>query len=153
MDKIAIITGAGSGVGKATALAFLKDGWKVALAGRRKDALEQTAKESGAGTRALCVPTDVAKQDSVKALFAAVRNQWGRVDVVFNNAGVNAPATSIEELSLEKWQNVVDINLTGMFICIQEAFKTMKAQTPRGDRKSTRLNSSHSDLSRMPSSA
>jgi NAD(P)-dependent dehydrogenase (short-subunit alcohol dehydrogenase family) len=134
MSKIAIITGAGSGVGKAAALAFLKDGWQVALAGRRKDVLEQTAKESGAGERAYCVPTDVSKQDSVKALFAAVKAKWGRVDVVFNNAGVNAPGTSLEELSLEKWQNVVDINLTGMFICMQEAFKTMKDQSPRGGR-------------------
>ncbi len=134
MSKIAIITGAGSGVGKAAALAFLKDGWQVALAGRRKDVLEQTAKESGAGERAYCVPTDVSKQDSVKALFAAVKAKWGRVDVVFNNAGVNAPGTSLEELSLEKWQNVVDINLTGMFICMQEAFKVMKDQSPRGGR-------------------
>ena len=134
MAKIAVITGAGSGVGKATALAFLKDGWNVALAGRRKDALEKTAQESGAGERAYCVPTDVAKQDSVKALFAAVKQKWGRVDVVFNNAGVNAPGTSLEELSLEKWQNVVDINLTGMFLCMQEAFKVMKDQNPRGGR-------------------
>ena len=134
MSKIAVITGAGSGVGKATALAFLKDGWQVALAGRRKDALETTAKESGAGERACCVPTDVANQDSVKALFAAVVGRWGRVDCVFNNAGVNAPGTSLEELSLEKWQNVVNINLTGMFLCMQEAFKVMKDQTPRGGR-------------------
>ena len=134
MDKIAIITGAGSGIGKATALAFLKDGWNVALAGRRKDALEKTAQESGAGARALCVPTDVAKQDSVKALFAAVKQKWGRVDAVFNNAGVNAPGVSLEELPLDKWQYVVDINLTGMFLCMQEAFKVMKDQAPRGGR-------------------
>ena len=134
MAKIAVITGAGSGVGKATALAFLKDGWNVALAGRRKDALEKTAQESGAGKRALCVPTDVSKQDSVKALFAAARDTWGRIDCVFNNAGVNAPGTSLEELSLETWQNVVDINLTGMFLCMQEAFKVMKDQSPRGGR-------------------
>src|SRR5262245_10577387 len=104
MEKIAIITGAGSGIGKATALAFLKDGWKVALAGRRKDVLEAVAKDSGAGERAFCVPTDVAKQDSVKALFAAVKQKWGRIDAVFNNAGVNAPGVSFEELPLEKWQ-------------------------------------------------
>ena len=134
MDKVAIVTGAGSGVGKAAALAFLKDGWKVALAGRRRDPLEQTAKESGAGERALCVPTDVAKQESVKALFAAARDTWGRLDVLFNNAGVNAPGTSLEELSLEKWREVVDINLTGMFLCMQEAFKLMKDQSPRGGR-------------------
>ena len=134
MDKVAIITGAGSGIGKAAALAFLKDGWKVALAGRRKDALEKTAQESGAGDRALCVATDVAKQDSVKALFAATKQKWGRVDVLFNNAGVNAPGTSLEELSLDKWREVVDINLTGMFLCMQEAFKVMKDQKPRGGR-------------------
>jgi NAD(P)-dependent dehydrogenase (short-subunit alcohol dehydrogenase family) len=134
MSKIAIITGAGSGVGKAAALAFLKDGWNVALAGRRADALAQTAKESGAGERAFCVPTDVAKQESVQALFAAVQKKWGRVDVLFNNAGVNAPGISLEELTLDKWQQVVDINLTGLFLCMQEAFKAMKAQSPRGGR-------------------
>jgi len=134
MARIAIVTGAGSGVGKAAALALLKDGWNVALAGRRKDVLEKAAQESGAGERAFCVPTDVAKQDSVKALFAAVKQKWGRVDCLFNNAGVNAPGSSIEELSLEKWQYVVDINLTGMFLCMQEAFKVMKDQSPRGGR-------------------
>ena len=134
MGRIAVVTGAGSGVGKAAALAFLKDGWNVALAGRRKDALEKTAQDSGAGARAFCVPTDVAKQDSVQALFAAVRQKWGRVDCLFNNAGVNAPGTSFEELTLEKWQYVVDINLTGMFLCMQEAFKVMKEQSPRGGR-------------------
>jgi NAD(P)-dependent dehydrogenase (short-subunit alcohol dehydrogenase family) len=134
MGKVAIITGAGSGVGKAAALAFLKDGWQVALAGRRKDALEATAQQSGAGERALCVPTDVAKQASVQALFAAVKQKWGRVDVLFNNAGVNAPGVSLEELPLEKWQYVLDVNLTGMFLCMQEAFKVMKDQSPRGGR-------------------
>ena len=134
MAKIAIITGAGSGVGKAAALAFLRDGWNVALAGRRAAELEKTAKESGAGDRALCVPTDVAQQASVQALFAAVTKKWGRVDCLFNNAGVNAPGTSLEELALDKWKYVVDINLTGMFICMQEAFKVMKAQSPRGGR-------------------
>jgi len=134
MARIAIVTGAGSGVGKAAALALLKEGWNVALAGRRKDALEKAARESGAAERCLCVPTDVASQDSVKALFAAVKQKWGRVDCLFNNAGVNAPGTSFEELSLEKWQYVVDINLTGMFLCMQEAFKVMKDQSPRGGR-------------------
>ena len=134
MAKVAIITGAGSGVGKATALAFLKAGWHVALAGRRADALEQTAKESGAAGNALCVSTDVAKEASVRALFDAVVKKWGRVDVLFNNAGVNAPSTSFEELTLEKWQYVVDINLTGMFLCMKEAFRVMKDQNPRGGR-------------------
>jgi NAD(P)-dependent dehydrogenase (short-subunit alcohol dehydrogenase family) len=133
-NRIAIVTGAGSGVGKAAALAFLKAGWKVALAGRRKPELEKTAQESGAGELAFCVPTDVSKQESVKALFAAVKQKWGRVDAIFNNAGVNAPGTSFEELTLEKWQYVVDINLTGMFLCMQEAFKVMKDQSPRGGR-------------------
>ncbi|MGH8704791.1 MAG: SDR family oxidoreductase [Burkholderiales bacterium] len=134
MSKIAIVTGAGSGVGKAAALALLKDGYRVALAGRRKEPLEQTAKQSGAGERALIVPTNVAVPDSVKALFAAVKQKWGRLDVLFNNAGVNAPGISLEELSVEQWKNVVDINLTGMFLCIQEAFRMMKEQNPRGGR-------------------
>ena len=133
--KIAIITGAGSGVGKATALAFLKDGYQVALAGRREQALKDVIAESGvAASNAIAVPTNVADQASVQALFAATVKAFGRVDVVFNNAGVNAPGISLEDLTLEQWKNVVDINLTGMFICIQEAFKVMKAQTPRGGR-------------------
>jgi len=134
MDRIAIVTGAGSGVGKAAALAFLKDGWRVALAGRRRDALEATARASGAGERAFVVPADVSKQDSVKQLFAAVKQKWGRLDVLFNNAGVNAPGVSLEELPLDKWQYVVDINLTGLFLCMQEAFRLMKEQAPRGGR-------------------
>jgi NAD(P)-dependent dehydrogenase (short-subunit alcohol dehydrogenase family) len=134
MSRTAIVTGAGSGVGKAAALAMLKAGWSVALAGRRQDALESVAKESGAGERAFCVPTDVARQDSVKALFAAVRAKWGRLDCLFNNAGVNAPGTSLEELDLEKWRYVLDVNLTGMFLCMQEAFRVMKDQSPRGGR-------------------
>ena len=132
--KVAIVTGAGSGVGKAAALALLKTGYSVALAGRRMDAIEQTAKESGAGSRALPVQTDVSNPDSVKALFAATKKAFGRIDVLFNNAGVNAPAIPLEELTFEQWKNVVDINLTGMFLCIQEAFRAMKDQTPRGGR-------------------
>jgi NADP-dependent 3-hydroxy acid dehydrogenase YdfG len=132
--KVAIVTGAGSGVGKAAALALLKVGYSVALAGRRADALDQTAKESGAGARALTVQTDVSNPDSVKALFAATKKAFGRIDVLFNNAGVNAPAIPLEELTFEQWKNVVDINLTGMFLCIQEAFRAMKDQTPRGGR-------------------
>jgi NAD(P)-dependent dehydrogenase (short-subunit alcohol dehydrogenase family) len=134
-DKVAIITGAGSGVGKATALAFLRDGYRVALAGRRKDALEATVAAAGdAASRALVVSTDVANPESVKALFTKTKATWGRVDVLFNNAGVNAPGIPLEELTFEQWKNVVDINLTGMFLCIQEAFRVMKDQDPRGGR-------------------
>ena len=134
MSKIAIVTGAGSGIGKAAALALLQDGWSVALAGRRSEPLEQVARDSGAGARALAVPTDVAKPESVKQLFGAVKQRWGRLDLVFNNAGVNAPGIPLEELSLEQWRNVVDVNLTGMFLCMQEAFRVMKDQDPRGGR-------------------
>ena len=133
-NKVAIVTGAGSGVGKAATLALLKAGYSVALAGRRKDVLDQVAKDSGAGSRALAVPTDVANPDSVKALFAATKKTFGRIDVLFNNAGVNAPGVPLEELTFEQWKNVVDINLTGMFLCIQEAFRAMKDQDPRGGR-------------------
>ena len=134
-NKVAIVTGAGSGIGKAVALSFLKDGYRVALAGRRKDALEQTQKDSGAaGSRALVVPTNVADPASVKALFAATAKAWGRLDVLFNNAGVSAPGIPLEELTFDQWKNVVDINLTGMFLCIQEAFRMMKDQNPRGGR-------------------
>ncbi len=134
-NKVAIVTGAGSGIGKAVALTLLNDGYRVALAGRRKDALEQTAKDAGAhGSRALAVPTDVTKPDSVAALFAATKKTWSRLDVLFNNAGVSAPAIPLEDLTFEQWKNVVDINLTGMFLCMQEAFRTMKAQDPKGGR-------------------
>jgi NADP-dependent 3-hydroxy acid dehydrogenase YdfG len=134
-DKVAIITGAGSGIGKAVALAFLDDGYRVALAGRRKDALEDTIKEAGArGSAAVAVPTDVSDAKAVENLFATAREKFGRVDVLFNNAGVNAPGVPLEELTLDQWKNVVDINLTGMFLCIQEAFRIMKDQDPRGGR-------------------
>jgi len=132
--KVALVTGAGTGVGKAAALALLADGYRVALTGRRRDPLEKVAADSGAGERALVVTSDVAKPDSVKALFAAVKSKWGRLDVLFNNAGVNAPGIPLEDLSYEQWQNVVDINLTGMFLCTQEAFRIMKDQSPRGGR-------------------
>jgi len=133
-DRVAIVTGAGSGIGKATALALLKDGYRVALAGRRRDALERTAVEAGAGDRALAIPTDVTDPQSVRALFAAVREQLGRLDVLFNNAGTHAPAVPLEELAFEQWRRVVDVNLTGAFLCTQEAMRLMKGQDPRGGR-------------------
>ena len=133
-SRVAIVTGAGSGVGKAAALALLNDGYSVVLAGRRSEPLAEVVTQSGAGTRALAVPTDVADPDSVKALFDAAVTTFGRVDVLFNNAGVGAPAIPLEDLTLEQWKNVVDINLTGVFLCIQQAFRVMKAQTPRGGR-------------------
>ncbi|MEQ1535797.1 MAG: SDR family oxidoreductase [Burkholderiaceae bacterium] len=132
--KTAIVTGAGSGVGKAAALALLAAGYNVVLAGRRAEPLQEVITESGAGSRALAVSTDVSKVESVQALFAATVKAFGRVDVLFNNAGVGNPPGSFEDWTLEQWQNVVDINLTGMFLCIQQAFKTMKLQTPRGGR-------------------
>jgi len=133
-NKVAIVTGAGSGIGKASALTLLRDGYRVALAGRRKDALEQTAAESGAGERALPVPTDVSNPESVRALFAKVKEKFGRLDVLFNNAGTGAPGVPLEDLTFEQWKSVVDINLTGPFLCTQEAFKIMKSQDPRGGR-------------------
>ena len=133
-QRVAIVTGAGSGVGRAATLALLRDGYQVALAGRRADALQVVAGESGAGARALCVPTNVADPASVAALFDQVVATWGRVDVLFNNAGVNAPGIPLEDLTVEQWKNVVDINLTGMFLCTQQAFRVMKSQSPRGGR-------------------
>ena len=133
-SKVAIVTGAGSGVGKAAALALLAAGYNVVLAGRRLEPLQEAITQSGAGEKALAVSTDVSKVESVQALFAAAVKAFGRVDVLFNNAGVGNPPGSFEDWTLEQWQNVVDINLTGMFLCIQQAFKTMKAQTPRGGR-------------------
>ncbi|MCP5280363.1 MAG: SDR family oxidoreductase [Rhodoferax sp.] len=133
-SKIAIVTGAGSGVGRAAALALLGGGYCVVLAGRRKEPLEAVVQESGAGDRALAVPTDVANPDSVRDLFDAAVAAFGRVDVVFNNAGVNAPGIPLEDLTVDQWRNVVDINLTGAFLCIQQAFRVMKAQTPMGGR-------------------
>jgi NAD(P)-dependent dehydrogenase (short-subunit alcohol dehydrogenase family) len=133
--RTALVTGAGTGVGKAVALALLADGYRVALAGRRKEMLEQTAKEAGAaGKGALVVPTDVGKPDQVQALFARIRQDLGRLDVLFNNAGGNAPGVPFEDLPFEKWQSVVDVNLTGMFLCAQAAFRMMKEQNPRGGR-------------------
>jgi len=132
--KVAIVTGAGSGVGKAVALALLADGYCVALAGRRAQALSDVANESGAGERTLVVPTDVSMAESVQHLFAATVQRFGRVDVLFNNAGIGNPAGPFEDWTVEQWKSVLDVNLTGMFLCIQQAFKTMKAQTPQGGR-------------------
>lgn len=132
--RIAIVTGAGTGIGKAAALALLRDGWSVALAGRREEPLLQVALESGAGTRALAVPTDVADPEAVRQLFDRTVQQFGRVDLLFNNAGVGAPAIPLEDLSVQQWKDVVDINLSGMFYCMQNAFRVMKSQSPRGGR-------------------
>ena len=125
-NKVAIVTGAGSGIGKATALALLNAGYCVGLAGRRAELLAQTAAESGAGSRALPLATDVSKPDSVNALFSKTRDTYGRIDVLFNNAGANAPGILFEDLTYEKWQSVVDVNLTGMFLCAQAAYRMMK---------------------------
>ena len=133
--RIALVTGAGSGVGKAAALALLAAGWRVALAGRRSEPLQAVADESGASPeRCLVLPADVSDEASVQAMFAAVVGRFGRLDLLFNNAGVNAPGVLLEDLTLAQWKNVVDINLTGMFLCIREAFRVMKAQSPRGGR-------------------
>jgi NAD(P)-dependent dehydrogenase (short-subunit alcohol dehydrogenase family) len=133
--KTAIVTGAGSGIGRAAALALLREGWSVALAGRRAEALAQTAAAAGPdGVRALAVPADVGDPASVRALFEATRQAFGRLDLLFNNAGVGAPAVPLEDLTVEQWRRVIDVNLTGAFLCTQEAFRLMKAQTPRGGR-------------------
>jgi len=134
VSKIAIVTGAGSGIGKAAALELLRDGWSVALAGRREQPLHEVAGESHAGDRALVIPTDVTDPDAVRHLFERAVQQFGRLDLLFNNAGVGAPAIPLEDLSVQQWRNVVDINLNGMFFCIQQAFRVMKAQSPRGGR-------------------
>lgn len=133
--KVALITGAGTGIGKATALALLKDGYQVTLAGRRTAPLEKVVADAGdAGKRALVVPADVSDPAAVKMLFARTKEVFGRLDVLFNNAGVGAPGIPLEDLSYEQWKTVVDINLTGVFLCTQEAFKLMKSQDPQGGR-------------------
>ena len=134
-NKVAIITGAGTGIGKASALALLNNGYSVVFAGRRAEPLERAIAEAGAAPgRALAVPTDVGKPESVRNLFARTKETYGRLDVLFNNAGVGTPAIPLEELSFEQWKAVVDINLTGAFLCTQEAIRIMKDQTPRGGR-------------------
>ena len=132
--KVAIVTGAGSGIGKSAALALLHGGWKVVLAGRRIEPLNDLLQTSGHADNCLVVPTDVANPDSVKALFEKTLASLGRVDLLFNNAGVSAPPVPLEELSVEQWRQVVDINLNGMFYCMQQAFKAMKNQSPPGGR-------------------
>jgi NAD(P)-dependent dehydrogenase (short-subunit alcohol dehydrogenase family) len=134
-QKVAIVTGAGTGVGRAAALALMKVGYAVVLAGRRKEMLEKVAGEGKSTNGAsLVVPTDVADPASIKALFAKTREAYGRLDVLFNNAGIGAPAVPLEDLPLDKWRAVVDTNLTGPFLCTQEAFRMMKSQSPRGGR-------------------
>jgi NAD(P)-dependent dehydrogenase (short-subunit alcohol dehydrogenase family) len=133
--KVALVTGAGTGIGKAVALALMREGYSLALAGRRQDKLEETAAEGNAiGAQSLVVATDVSDPSSVKALFAKTRQAFGRLDVLFNNAGIGAPAMPLEDLPYETWKKVVDTNLTGLFLCTQEAIKIMKSQDPRGGR-------------------
>jgi NAD(P)-dependent dehydrogenase (short-subunit alcohol dehydrogenase family) len=132
--RVALVTGAGSGIGKSAALALLEDGYQVALVGRRREMLEKTAAESGAKDRALVLPADITRDDQVAKVFSEVKSKWGRLDVLFNNAGTGAPAVPMEELPISKWREVVDLNLTAMFMCIQEAIRIMKAQEPKGGR-------------------
>jgi len=132
--KIAMVTGAGTGIGKSTALAFLRDGWAVVLAGRRSELLMQTKSEAPEGSETLVVPTDVTNPRAVHHLFTKTDEAFGRLDVLFNNAGMGAPSVPLEDVSFEDWKRVVDVNLTGVFLCTQEAFRLMKRQTPRGGR-------------------
>jgi len=134
MQKVALVTGAGTGIGKSAALALLKGGYCVGLVGRRKDMLEQTASESAAGDRTLVLSADLTKPEEVKRVFSEMKKRWGRLDVLFNNAGMGAPAVPMEDLPIETWKAVVDINLNAMFYCTQEAIRIMKAQDPRGGR-------------------
>jgi NAD(P)-dependent dehydrogenase (short-subunit alcohol dehydrogenase family) len=133
--KIAMITGAGRGIGKAVAIALLKEGYSVILAGRKAETLEETARESGADlSRILIVPADVGKPDSVRNLFESTKEKFGRLDLLFNNAGIGGPPVLLEDITCEQWQAVIDTNLTGSFLCAQEAIRIMKNQTPRGGR-------------------
>ncbi|MEE9265984.1 MAG: SDR family oxidoreductase [Gammaproteobacteria bacterium] len=135
LEKIALVSGAGSGIGRQVAIALCEAGYAVALAGRREDPLKETAALAGeSGSRTLVVPTDVSDPSSVIALFDKTREEFGRLDVLFNNAGVNVPGIPMEDLSIEQWKTVVDINLTGVFLCSQQAIKLMKSQKPKGGR-------------------
>ncbi len=131
-QKIALVTGAGSGIGRAAALALAREGFTVVLAGRRREKLDAVAKEAGGAT--LVVPTDIKEPAAIRALFAKTKDAFGRLDLLFNNAGISTRGTPIEEIPLERWQAVVATNLTGVFLCTQEAIKIMKAQDPRGGR-------------------
>jgi NAD(P)-dependent dehydrogenase (short-subunit alcohol dehydrogenase family) len=132
--KVALITGAGSGIGKATALTFIADGFRVVLAGRHREGLDEVARAGAAGQTLVC-ETDVSNPDEVRRLFEATRATFGRLDVLFNNAGVGTPlGVNLEDLTFEQWRQVVDTNLTGAFLCTQQAFRIMKDQTPRGGR-------------------
>lgn len=133
-SKISIVTGAGSGIGRATVMALVDDGWTVVMAGRREDALLETAAETSDAAHTLAVPTNVADPDSVANLFAKTLEAYGRVDLLFNNAGQNAPGIALEDLTFEQWQTVVDVNLTGSFNCLKAAFRVMKNQDPMGGR-------------------
>jgi NAD(P)-dependent dehydrogenase (short-subunit alcohol dehydrogenase family) len=132
--KVALVTGAGTGVGRAASLALMKDGFSVVLAGRRKEPLDSVIAEGKAAQKCLAVPTDVSKPDQIKALFAKVKSEFGRLDVLFNNAGMGAPPVPLEDLPYDKWLDVVQLNITGPFLCAQEAIKIMKDQKPRGGR-------------------
>tara|TARA_B100000315_G_scaffold131815_1_gene121317 strand:- start:502 stop:1260 length:759 start_codon:yes stop_codon:yes gene_type:complete len=134
-SKVALVTGAGTGIGRNTTLRLLEEGYSVVLAGRRIELLEKTKREAGdSGSRTLVVPTDVGSPESVRELFKKIRETFGRLDLLFNNAGIGAPAVPLEEISYEQWKAVVDVNLTGAFLCTQEAFRIMKEQKPRGGR-------------------
>ncbi len=135
--RTAIVTGAGSGIGRASAMALLAEGYNVVLAGRRPEALQATiehARHSGHESRALAVPTDIGDESAVRHLFQAAKDRFGRLDLLFNNAGTSAPPVPLEDLSVEDWRRVVDANLTGAFLCTREAFRLMKEQDPRGGR-------------------
>lgn len=131
---VALVTGAGTGIGRAAALALLADGWRVALLGRREQPLRDVAQEAGAGSRALVLSADVTNPEVVRQTFDRAAEHFGRLDLLFNNAGTSAPAVPLEELSIEHWRAVIDVNLNGMFYCLQNAFRLMKSQSPRGGR-------------------
>ena len=133
MQKTALVTGAGSGIGKAVAIALMNEDYAVVLCGRRAELLEDTARSAGSA-KSLVVPTDVSDPEAVTRAFAVVNQEFGRLDVLFNNAGINVPGATIDELTVEQWRSVVDVNLTGAFLCAREAFRLMKTQTPRGGR-------------------